>query len=130
MRHPDEGEVVEVTPKGRLAWLHRWFFDTRFNDGHARRVENGVAWLIIFSVMAIAAEHTEALDGRYAMWFHALDVINVGVFTVEYLLRVLVAPLEPAFAGRRFARVRYVFSFYALVDLLRSEEHTSELQSH
>ena len=110
--------MLEVTPKGRLAWLHRWFFDTGFQEGHARLVENGVAWLIIFSVMAIAAEHVEPLHARYAVWFHVLDVMTVGVFTVEYLLRVLVAPLEPEFAGRRFARVRYIFSFYALVDLI------------
>ncbi|MBU3710687.1 MAG: ion transporter [Limnohabitans sp.] len=118
MRLPEDGQMLEVTPKGRLAWLHRWFFDTGFQEGHARLVENGVAWLIIFSVMAIAAEHVEPLHARYAVWFHVLDVMTVGVFTVEYLLRVLIAPLEPEFAGRRFARVRYIFSFYALVDLM------------
>jgi voltage-gated potassium channel len=118
MQHPDDGLITEVTPQGPLATLHRWLFDTRFETGYARLVENAVAWLIIFSVMAIAAEHIEPVYGPNAAWFHAFDILTVGVFTVEYLLRVMIAPLEPGYAGRRFARVRYIFSFYALVDLV------------
>ena len=118
MQHPEDGALTEVTPQGPLALIHRWLFDTRFEAGHARLVENGVAWLIILSVMAIAAEHIEPLYGPNAAWFHAFDILTVGVFTIEYLLRVLVAPLEPEYAGRRFARVRFIFSFYALVDVV------------
>ena len=38
--------------------------------------------------------------------------------TLEYLLRLATAPLQPELRGKRFARVRYFFSFYALVDLV------------
>ena len=48
-------------------------------------------------------------------WF---DAIAVGLFTIEYLLRLATAPLSEEFAGSRHPRLRYVFSFYALVDLL------------
>lgn len=104
--------------QGLLARMHGWLFDTRAEQGYARHIENGVAWLIIFSVVAIAAEHIEPLYTPNALWFHAFERITVGVFTLEYVLRVLLAPWEPAYAGRRFARVRYIFSFYALVDLV------------
>lgn len=118
MHDPQDISLTDNPPRGPLAVLHRWLFDTRFEEGYARQVENGVAWLIIFSVLGIVAEHIEPIYGPNAGWFHAFDVVTVGVFTVEYLLRLLTAPLEPEFAGRRFARLRYAFSFYALVDLV------------
>ena len=102
---------------GVWARVHRWMFDTEFEHGYARLVENSVGWLIILSVLAIVAEHNALLYTPNVAWFHLFDVITVGVFTVEYLLRLGAAPHDPEWAGKPFARVRYVFSFYALVDL-------------
>jgi voltage-gated potassium channel Kch len=45
-------------------------------------------------------------------------VVTVAVFTVEYLLRVATAHLHPEFAHSRFPRLRYAFSFYALIDFI------------
>ena len=96
---------------------YRWLFDTSFESGYARLIENSIGWLIILSVMAIVAEHNELLYAPHAKWFHWFDVITVGIFTVEYLLRLGAAPHDPELSGRPWARVRHVFSFYALVDL-------------
>jgi voltage-gated potassium channel Kch len=103
---------------GLWAWVYRWLFDTDFEPGHARLIENSVGWLIILSVLAIVAEHNELLYLPNVQWFHLFDVITVGIFTLEYLLRLGAAPHDPEFAGRRFARLRHALSFYALVDLL------------
>ena len=100
------------------ARVHRWFFDTEFEQGYARLIENGVGWLIILSVLAIVAEHNELLYVPNLQWFQLFDVITVGVFTLEYLLRLGAAPYDPEWAGKPFARIRHVFSFYALVDLI------------
>jgi len=100
------------------ARVHQWLFDTEFKQGYARLIDNSVGWLIILSVLAIVAEHNELLYTPNAQWFHWFDVITVGVFTVEYLLRLGAAPHYPEWAGQPFARIRYVFSFYALVDLI------------
>ena len=43
--------------------------------------------------------------------------LPICIFTVEYLLRLGAAPHDPELSGRPWARVRHVFSFYALVDL-------------
>jgi voltage-gated potassium channel len=105
-------------PKGLWARVHLWLFNTEFESGWARQIENGVGWLIILSVLAIVAEHNELLYAPHVDWFHWFDVITVGVFTLEYLLRLGAAPYDPEFAGKRFARWRHAFSFYALVDLV------------
>jgi voltage-gated potassium channel len=120
MNHPQTQTSADTHPKakGLLAWVYRWLFDPTFERGHFRAVENGVGWLIILSVLAIVAEHNDILYAPNAQWFHAFDVITIGIFTVEYLLRLAVAPLDPQYAGQRWARWRHFFSFYALVDLI------------
>ena len=110
--HPSE------PPLSLWARVHHWLFDTEFEQGYARLIENGVGWLIILSVMAIVAEHNELLYAPNVEWFHLFDIVTVGIFTVEYLLRLGAAPYDPALAGKPFARIRHVFSFYALVDLI------------
>ena len=105
-------------PKGIWPLLYQWLFDPSFEQGYHRQVENGVGWLIIISVLAIVAEHIEPIYSGREFGFHVFDLLTVGVFTLEYVLRVATAPWDPEFAGKRFARLRYITSFYACVDLL------------
>ncbi len=101
-----------------LAWTYRWLFDLEHREGYAARLDYLVAVLILLSVLAIILEHIEAIYTPYAAWFDWLDWALIAVFTIEYLMRLATAPYDPQFAGSRFPRLRYIFSFYALVDLL------------
>lgn len=101
-----------------VSLTYQWLFDPTFKEGYQRNIENGVGWLIIMSVMAIVAEQVEPIYTGREWGFHVFDVITVAVFTLEYMLRLITAPLDPEFAGKRFARLRYATSFYAVVDLL------------
>ena len=107
-----------LEPQGFPAFLHKWLFDGEFDNGLSRQVDRWIALLIIASVLAVVCETIPALYQPYADAFRLFDLITVAVFSVEYLLRVATAHLEPEFAGKRFARLRYMFSFYALVDLI------------
>lgn len=104
--------------RGPLGWTYRWLFDLDHREGYAARLDYLVAVLILLSVLAIILEHIDAIYTPYANWFDWLDRVLIGLFTIEYLLRLATAPHHPEFAGSRFPRLRYVFSFYALVDLL------------
>lgn len=116
--HPHSHDPGPALPSGLLATLYRWLFDHEFSKGYARQLDNLIAWLIILSVVAIVAELNPLLYVPNAQAFHVFDVLTVGIFTVEYLLRLATAPLHPELRGKRFARLRYFFSFYALVDLV------------
>jgi len=105
-------------PRGPLALVYRWLFDFEHREGFAARLDYLIAVLIILSVLSIILEHIEAIYTPYAQWFDLLDWVLIGIFTLEYMLRLATAPLDPEFAGSRFPRLRYIFSFYALVDLL------------
>jgi len=116
--HPPSSSPGLQPPSGLLTSTYRWLFDHEFEAGYASRLDNLIAWLIILSVVAIVAEHNPLLYAPHADWFALFDVLTVGLFTLEYLLRLATAPLLPELRGQRFARLRYMLSFYALVDLV------------
>lgn len=118
MSHPAPPTPHSTRPQNVLSLIYQWLFDANFEEGYQRRLENAVGWLIIISVMAIIAEHVEPIYAGREWTFHVFDVLTVALFTIEYLLRLATAPLDPEFAGKRFARLRYATSFYAMVDLL------------
>ena len=74
--------------------------------------------LILVNVIAVIAETVEELATAYQILFYWLEVFSVAVFTIEYLLRLWVAPLDPRFRGAVAGRVRYALTPMALVDLL------------
>ena len=70
------------------------------------------------SVFAVLIENTPEIYNSYAGLFHLFDVLTVGIFTAEYVMRVATAHLHPDYAGKSFPRLRYAFSFYSLIDLI------------
>ncbi len=73
--------------------------------------------LILLNTIAVVLETVETINQEYAAYFHALEVFSVVVFTLEYILRLWVAPLEKRFSGR-FGRLRYAVTIFALIDLV------------
>ncbi len=71
--------------------------------------------LILLSVLSIILESFPSLANRYSSVFYGLEVFTVTVFSAEYLLRIWTADL--LYPEARRPRLRYVFSFMALVDL-------------
>src|SRR5262249_42092093 len=50
--------------------------------------------------------------------FWDFEVFSVIVFTIEYITRLWVCTLNPKYASPVWGRLRYIFSFMGLVDLL------------
>lgn len=73
--------------------------------------------LILLNTIAVVLETVESINQQYAAIFHALEVFSVVVFTIEYILRLWVAPLEKRFSGR-FGRLRYAVTIFAIIDLI------------
>lgn len=73
--------------------------------------------LILINAVAVVLETVDEYSAAYGSLFHAIEIVSVTIFTVEYLLRLWVAPLNPQYAGR-FGRLRYAFSLMGLIDLL------------
>src|ERR1700756_1620824 len=75
---------------------------------YARVFENLILALIVLSVASIGVEAIPGLPGWAAYALRIEEIVVVGVFSLEYLLRIVAAPV----------RLAFVFSFNGAVDLL------------
>lgn len=64
--------------------------------------------LIVLSLISFSIETLPDLDEKTIRTLNATEVITVIIFTIEYLMRLLVAD----------KKLRFVFSFYGLIDLI------------
>jgi voltage-gated potassium channel len=74
--------------------------------------------LILINAAAVVAETVDELNQRFGSIFAAIETVSVTIFSVEYLLRLWVAPLNPRYAKPFTGRLRYAVSLMAIIDLL------------
>ena len=64
--------------------------------------------LIVLSLISFSIETLPNLSESAQSWLRGFEIFSVGVFSIEYLLRVYVAT----------PRSRYIFSFFGIVDIV------------
>lgn len=77
--------------------------------------------LVVLNLIAVALESVPTLQNNYGSWFYNFEIFSVIVFTFEYVSRVWSAPAMRDFENGETAlkaRLRYVFSFYGIIDLV------------
>ena len=88
------------------ARLHTVIFEADTPAG--KRFDVALLWAILLSVGAVLVESVASVRDAYGSELRTLEFVFTGLFTVEYVLRLL-AVKRP---------LKYAFSFYGLVDLL------------
>lgn len=89
------------------------------NQGFASRLFNVLLMLLIFAnVSAVVVESVRTIYQQWQREFYWFELVSVAIFTVEYLLRIWVAPDHPQFNQSRFPRLAFMRSGMALVDIL------------
>ena len=63
--------------------------------------------LIVLSLISFSVETLPDLSAESKQLLRKIEIFTVSVFTVEYLLRIIVAD----------KKLRFIFSFYGLIDL-------------
>lgn len=87
------------------------------SDGRlGKTVDWVVLVLILLNTFAVMLGTVPALKAEYGTLFRSVEMLAVGVFTVEFLARIWVAPVGPV--ERVSARLDKVREPYMLVDLL------------
>jgi len=99
-------------------WMYAWMLDPHIPGNHQKALEKWIGILIVVNLFVLLFEHVPAVFDLHKEWFHAFDILSVAVFTVEYLLRLYLAPEDEEFKARRNARLAYVVSPFALIDFL------------
>jgi len=92
------------------------------DDGHVSPINRifsyGISVLIIANVVMVVLELLELVSGNAQTFFFYFEVVTVAVFTVEYILRLWTADLSFSRIRPAVARLRYIRSPMAIVDLL------------
>lgn len=90
------------------------------NDTASRIVDISLIVLIAASVLAVILESVAAIELRYSNQLYWFEVFTVSVFTVEYVLRFWcsVERADRHSSSPTALRLRYMFSFHAIIDLL------------
>ena len=90
---------------GDMEALKRIIEDTDTKAG--RRFDLIIEALIVVSLVSFCVETLPHLSGTTRCWLRVLETATVSVFTIEYILRIVVAD----------SKTRFIFSFYGLIDL-------------
>lgn len=91
-------------PRSRITWLY----------------DNALAVLIVVNVSAVILESVESIRESFGFGFDLLEHFATAIFATEYVLRVwaCVDLREPGYRHPLWGRLRYMRSFFALVDLV------------
>jgi voltage-gated potassium channel len=83
-------------------------------------VDAALVALICINVIAVCLETVPTLNAKYGTLFRIIDWVSVAIFTVEYVVRLWVAPEHMPYSGLKpnAARVKYAMTPYAIIDLL------------
>ncbi|MBP8300656.1 MAG: potassium channel family protein [Planctomycetes bacterium] len=99
------------------ARVHELLEGDRPGDIAGPAVRRFLTCLILLNVAAVVLETVASLEAAAGPVFTAIEVVSVGIFSLEYVLRGWAAPEQPAYQGP-FGRLRWMRSSGALVDLL------------
>ncbi len=87
------------------------------DDKLSKRFDIFIMTLIILNVILVIIETVEPIYNRYHYGLDLFEAISVIIFTVEYLARVWTCTLMEKYRHPLWGRIRYIFSWAALIDL-------------
>ena len=115
---PDNGQpIVPERPSiGRR--IYSFLLDPDVKGNLQGPIESFIALLILLNVGLMLLETIPQIYEPYAKLFHTIETVSIYIFTLEYIVRFSLAPYQKDLAGKRFPRLSYAVSPFAVVDLL------------
>jgi voltage-gated potassium channel len=94
------------------------FYDDEGKHWYHKIDDYFISTLIILNVVAIVLESFKSIRTDFGSILSNFELFSVIIFSIEYILRLWVADLNHKHLPSFKARLKYIFSFYGLVDLL------------
>ena len=85
------------------------------SDSTSKICDNFLVLLVIGSIFSVILGSVPEIDAEFSEELRLFEIITVLIFTVEYLLRLWVAPIK--YKQSKRPKIKYIFSFYGIVDL-------------
>ncbi|WP_105617003.1 ion transporter [Vallitalea okinawensis] len=78
-----------------------------------------ITTLIVVNILVVFLEYNKGYDaGNRPLAYNIIEYVSVGIFTVEYALRIYTADVRFEGLPKWRARMKYIFSGMALIDLV------------
>ncbi len=81
-------------------------------------LDHSILMLIVFSVLGIILDTIPSVHHAIGNYINIFDTISVVIFTMEYLLRIVVADISHPAPTRWRSILRFMTSMYGLIDLV------------
>ena len=88
------------------------------DDLWSRRVDIFIIVLILLNILAVILESVKWLKADYALLFDYVEKFSILIFSIEYLIRIWSITEKKEYSDPFKGRIKYLFSFYSVVDLL------------
>ena len=102
--------------------FHRSIFELIRDDDEdslpAKIFDGVIIALILLNVAAVMIETFDGIPPSIMLVINHIEAISIVIFTIEYLLRLWTADLSYPNLPKSKARIKYIFSFMGVVDLL------------
>lgn len=112
----DEAQIDHHLPMRK--WLYSWLLDPHIPGNFQKDIDKWISYLIIANLFSLMFEHVPAVFEPNKHWFEFFDIFSVAVFTIEYALRLYLAPEDEEFKNRKSARFGFITSPFAIIDFL------------
>jgi voltage-gated potassium channel Kch len=113
---PVEANISPDLPLRKF--LHSWLLDPSIEGNYHKGVDKWIGLLIVVNLFTLVFEQVPGIFEPNRQWFHYFDIFSIAIFTVEYLMRLYLAPEDAEFKARKYARLAYVSSPFAVIDFL------------
>jgi voltage-gated potassium channel len=90
-------------------------------EGNSRwdKILNGfLITLILLNLMALMLETEQSFYQKHKYFFDSFDKISVGIFSLEYILRLWSCTHDPKYHHWLWGRLKYMVSLEAIIDLV------------
>ena len=116
LHHDEVANISSDLPMRK--WLYSWLLDPNIPGNYLKGIDKWISYLIVANLFALMFEHVPAVYEPYKQSFHLFDIFSVAVFSIEFVIRLYLAPEDEEFKGRKNARWGFLSSPFAIIDLL------------
>jgi voltage-gated potassium channel len=117
-------KALEAKVSGQAPTLRHYFYELLEHGSIGNRtgliVNRLLMLLIVVNLAAVTLESMPAFENRHHLLFQAIESLSLIVFSIEYLLRIWVAPEHAPYIHLSDfrARMKFIFSGEGLVDMI------------
>ena len=115
---PKNEPPAEAAPPSIGRRIYAFLLDPDVKGNLQGPIESFVACLILLNVGLMLLETIPQIYEPYAKLFHTIETVSIYIFLLEYVVRFSLAPYQKDLVGKRFPRLSYAVSPFAVIDLL------------